>query len=146
MSKSCLKCRYVKGCGYYKPCNNFEHYKESEELKVEELHFKTGARSGKIASTIDKPLHSYLKRTLEVQTMEEVAELSQAISKVYRFGLNEDRKLNLVEEIADTYIMIDMIIDRYGLSRADISNNVLYKANRLKKRIIEDIKETGGSL
>jgi NTP pyrophosphatase (non-canonical NTP hydrolase) len=42
-------------------------------------------------------------------TQEECAELIKAINKLWRFPLNEDVKLNVIEEIADVEIMLEQM-------------------------------------
>lgn len=78
-----------------------------------------------------------------MQLIEEMAELTQAISKYRRYNDTEDL-LNLIEELADVNIVLEQVI--YLLSRKvkdeindDIlkffNHNVDYKIDRVKKRI-----------
>ena len=61
-------------------------------------------------------IHEMLKETLEINTMEELAELIQAISKVKRYGLTKELKENLEEEVADVILMTSLIMNKYNLS------------------------------
>ena len=86
--------------------------------------------------------HEMLKETLEINAMEELAELIQAISKVKRYGLTEELKENLEEEVADVILMTSLIMNKYDLSSENIDKIMIDKTNRLRKRW----KESGGNL
>ena len=87
-------------------------------------------------------IHEMLKETLEINTMEELAELIQAISKVKRYGLTKELKENLEEEVADVILMTSLIMNKYDLSSENIDKFMVDKTNRLRKRW----KESGGNL
>ena len=87
-------------------------------------------------------IHEMLKETLEINTMEELAELIQAISKVKRYGLTKELKDNLEEEVADVILMTSLIMNKYDLSSENIDKIMIHKTNRLRKRW----KESGGNL
>ena len=87
-------------------------------------------------------IHEMLKETLEINTMEELAELIQAISKVKRYGLTEELKENLEEEVADVILMTSLIMNKYNLSSENMDRIIAHKTNRLRKRW----KESGGNL
>ena len=87
-------------------------------------------------------IHEMLKETLEINTMEELAELIQAISKVKRYGLTKELKENLEEEVADVILMTSLIMNKYNLSSENIDEIMVHKQNRLRKRW----KESGGNL
>ena len=87
-------------------------------------------------------IHEMLKETLEINTMEELAELIQAISKVKRYGLTEELKENLEEEVADVILMTSLIMNKYDLSSENIDKIMVDKTNRLRKRW----KENGRNL
>ena len=63
---------------------------------------------------------------------EELAELIQAISKTIRGGHGTD---NLIEEIADSEIMIEQLEIFYGIDRKKIDEVKRYKLERQLKRI-----------
>ena len=87
-------------------------------------------------------IHEMLKETLEINAMEELAELIQAISKVKRYGLTKELKENLEEEVADVILMTSLIMNKYNLSSENIDKIMVHKTNRLRKRW----KESGGNL
>ena len=87
-------------------------------------------------------IHEMLKETLEINAMEELAELIQAISKVKRYGLTKELKENLEEEVADVILMTSLIMNKYNLSSENIDKIIVDKTNRLRKRW----KESGGNL
>lgn len=64
--------------------------------------------------------------------MEELAELIQAISKKER--QIEDAEYMLIEEIADTEIVIDLIKKRWNISNEDIRIAKEIKLQRLKNK------------
>ena len=64
--------------------------------------------------------------------MEECGELIQAISKAKRGKLNKD---NLTEEIADVFICLHWLQKIYDISRADISEWMNIKEERILDRI-----------
>ena len=86
--------------------------------------------------------HEMLKETLEINAMEELAELIQVISKVKRYGLIEELKENLEEEVADVILMTSLIMNKYNLSSENMDRIITHKTNRLRKRW----KESGGNL
>lgn len=70
-------------------------------------------------------------------TQEECAEVSQAISKVFRFGIdsthpitNKTNQQSLEEEVGDLLAMIDIMVEKCVVSDANI--NVARKAKREK--------------
>lgn len=77
--------------------------------------------------------------------MEECAELSQAISKCYRYHdlsghekENDNKyKSNLTEEIADVLIMIEQLRDIYNIKDNDIQQWIDKKEERLKENLIK---------
>lgn len=58
---------------------------------------------------------------------EECAEIIQAISKIQRFGLNEDNKDRLSEEIGDFMCMFMLMIEKNMISLDDIEIAIIKK-------------------
>lgn len=85
-----------------------------------------------------KKVYECLPRTLEVTTMEELAELQQVISKIFRYGIDDKSYINLLEELADVYLMLELIEDKYRIRKEAIEVNKEFKLERLIKRIKED--------
>ena len=69
--------------------------------------------------------------------MEELSELTQAISKQLR---NQGDYYNLVEEIADVIISIHFLKYQYNIPREDILKAINVKINRIDKRNKEIVK------
>lgn len=72
-------------------------------------------------------------------TQEECAEVTQAISKVFRFGMNTQypegtptNKEKLEEEVGDLLAMIDILIEHGTLSDSHINQARLTKRTKLK--------------
>jgi NTP pyrophosphatase (non-canonical NTP hydrolase) len=71
-------------------------------------------------------------------TQEECAEVTQAISKVFRFGIdgshnertNEER---LTEELGDLHCMIELIVESGLIDRKDLLNASALKRHKLLK-------------
>lgn len=70
-----------------------------------------------------------------MQTIEEMGELTQAIVKVFRNGLDNERD-NLIEELADVEIMIEQL--DYLLGDNQIEKIKEYKINRQLSRIAQE--------
>ena len=67
--------------------------------------------------------------------MEELAELIQAISKVKRYGCVGKHKDNLIEEIADTQIVIAEVMMMFGVTDDDVKGVMNAKIRRLIERM-----------
>lgn len=75
-----------------------------------------------------------------MQAIEEMGELTQAIVKVYRNGLDNERD-DLIEELADVQIMIEQL--DYLLGDSQIKKIKEYKIDRQLSRIaLEETKRT----
>ena len=73
---------------------------------------------------------------------EECAEVVQAVSKVFRFGMNDiyqgtSNKGRLEEEIGDLLCMVDILVERCVLSDSEI--NGARKAKREKLKIWSNV-------
>lgn len=69
------------------------------------------------------------------QLIEEMAELTQAICKIERYGFQEDYSANLIEELADVSIMVEQLKILMG------SPNVVRKMKGKIKRQLRRIEE-----
>lgn len=65
-------------------------------------------------------------------SVEECAELQQAVSKLYR---NKQDLKNLTEEMADVLICIQYIMKGTGIEESDIQHWIDYKLKRCEERI-----------
>lgn len=66
------------------------------------------------------------------QLFEEMAELQKEVCKARR---GFDNKSQLLEELADVYIMLEQLKIMKGISSFDIQGMIDYKMERLKKRL-----------
>jgi NTP pyrophosphatase (non-canonical NTP hydrolase) len=69
---------------------------------------------------------------------EECAEVTQAISKVFRFGIDceyqgQTNKERLTEEVGDLLCMIDLMIDFEIIDGNTVQNAALQKRNKLRQ-------------
>lgn len=76
------------------------------------------------------------QREILLITQEECAEVTQAISKVFRFGMDDEYKgqtnrEHLEEEIGDLMCMIDLLIDSGIVSEAAVTTAKHEKLNKL---------------
>ncbi len=72
-------------------------------------------------------------------TQEECAEVSQAISKVFRFGMaschpvtNVNNKQHLEDEIGDLLAMVDIMIEKCIISDTNVNAAKIAKKEKLK--------------
>jgi NTP pyrophosphatase (non-canonical NTP hydrolase) len=70
-------------------------------------------------------------------TQEECAEVTQAISKIFRFGFDSthkgvDNQEHLEEEVGDLMCMIDLLIDRGLVRESAVMTAKNEKLNKLK--------------
>lgn len=77
------------------------------------------------------------QREILLITQEECAEVTQAISKVFRFGMESEHKgqtnrEHLEEEIGDLMCMIDLLIDSGMVSEAAVMAAKSEKLNKLQ--------------
>ena len=96
-------------------------------------HLRAHANSGEKDMDM-KPLDA--RQELLVITMEECGELIQACSKALRRGelyLNSDSEMQLKQEIADVYCMIELMQDWDVLSWEEIERGVERKREKLRK-------------
>lgn len=68
---------------------------------------------------------------------EECAEVTQAISKVFRFGMNVEHngstnKQRLTEELGDLHCMIDLMVESGMIDRKELLNASAQKRNKLQ--------------
>ena len=73
-------------------------------------------------------------------TQEECAEVSQAVSKIFRFGpdqvkfnLDKTNREHLEEEIGDLLCMIDILIEKAFLSDSNVNEARKNKRNKLRQ-------------
>ena len=68
-----------------------------------------------------------------VIAMEEMAELTQVLSKLIRFGYNPDKDDRLIQEMGDVRLMINLLHDTFGVLTNDTDDAMMRKQNKLMK-------------
>ena len=66
-----------------------------------------------------------------VIAMEEMAELTQVLSKLIRFGYTTDKEDNLIQEMGDVRLMIQLLHDTFGVLTSDTDEAMMRKQNKL---------------
>ena len=89
---------------------------------------------------LEKAIKHYGNENQMMQTMEELSELSVAISKCLRYKDDIEARNNLVEEVADVLIMIDQLKIIMNIKDYEIECYRRYKLGRLERRIENEKK------
>ena len=89
---------------------------------------------------LEKAIRHYGNENQMMQTMEELSELSVAISKCLRYKDDIEARNNLVEEVADVLIMIDQLKIIMNIKDYEIECYRRYKLERLERRIENEKK------
>ena len=87
---------------------------------------------------LEKAIKHYGVENQMIQTMEELSELSVAISKCLRYKDDIETRNNLVEEVEDTLIMIDQLKIIMDIKDYELECYRQYKLERLEKRINDE--------
>lgn len=66
-----------------------------------------------------------------VIAIEEMAELTQVLSKLIRFGYTTDKEDNLIQEMGDVRLMIQLLHDTFGVLTNDTDEAMMRKQNKL---------------
>ncbi len=85
--------------------------------------------------TLKRAIKHYGPQNQMMQTMEELSELSVAISKCIRYPDKIETKQHVTEEIADVLIMIDQLKIILDIKDYEIGCYRSYKLNRLEGRM-----------
>jgi len=72
------------------------------------------------------------KQQLLVILMEECGELTQAASKVARFGFEPEKVDDLAKEAGDVLCMIDLMVEFGWVTQEQLNNRIPIKRNKLK--------------
>ena len=83
---------------------------------------------------IEESIYLYGELLQTVVCMEELAELTQQLSKNIRKSSNEE---DLISEIADVYICLDMITAINNIDSNKIQCEIYRKQERQRKRMLE---------
>lgn len=87
---------------------------------------------------LEKAIRHYGNENQMMQTMEELSELSVAISKCLRYKDDIEARNNLVEEVEDVLIMIDQLKIIMDIKDYELECYRQYKLERLEKRINDE--------
>lgn len=68
-----------------------------------------------------------------VIAMEEMAELTQVLSKLIRFGYTTEKVDHLIQEMGDVRLMINLLHDTFGVLTNDTDDAMMRKQNKLMK-------------
>tara|TARA_B110000211_G_C13778028_1_gene420600 strand:+ start:33 stop:287 length:255 start_codon:yes stop_codon:yes gene_type:complete len=68
-----------------------------------------------------------------VVASEECAELTKVCMKILRFGIDDEKKSDLISEMGDVQCMIDLLGDHLYISREQILEAAAAKREKLKK-------------
>ncbi len=84
-----------------------------------------------------KNIMNEIEKEIMLITQEECAEVTQAISKVFRFGMNDSYKgvtnrEHLEEEVGDLMCMIDLLIESGVINEAAVMTAKHEKMNKLQ--------------
>ena len=74
-------------------------------------------------------------------TVEELSELQKEVTKQLR---NEGKMENLVEEIADVYIVMEYLKLIFAINDEDIKTEIAFKIDRLMSRLGEENEQQKG--
>lgn len=89
----------------------------------------------KIGLIIEKVESEYDFTSQTFVIIEELAELTQAITKIMRYGLKDGLHENLVEEIADVYIVLEELKKLQNVNEKDIEKIITEKTGRTLLRM-----------
>lgn len=81
--------------------------------------------------------------TMSVIAMEEPAELIQAVSKILRYGLTDESRASLAEEMADVRIILGELSIMYGIGDEEIEHIMERKLQREMTRIAAERGNSG---
>ena len=85
-------------------------------------------------TTLERAIETYGKDMQLTVAIEELSELIKEICKNKRGADNRD---NIIEEMADCYIMLEQLEIIFEISAEEINDTIVDKLNRLEKRLAE---------
>ena len=84
-----------------------------------------------------KIIEHYGMESQLVVAMEECAELSKAVAKIYRYGKESELVIGVKEEVADVLICIKQLITMFDFSESEIEDLIKVKYERQIERMRE---------
>ena len=88
-------------------------------------------------TTLERAIETYGK---DMQLTVAVEELSELIKEICKYKRGRDNIENIIEEMADCYIMLEQIEIIFDIDEDKLSGKVIEKLNRLEKRLNEGVK------
>lgn len=139
-AKDILEGQFIQHESTYEPVDNEEELFLLTASELERIiKEKEDRESERLFASLNSINKNIIKRSNRVWNtdgqlfvcVEELSELIQAISKVHRGGKIE----NLIEEIADVYIMLENLKDQFDITDTEIEKQMHYKLQRLDEKI-----------
>ena len=91
--------------------------------------------------TIEKAIETYGK---DMQLNVAIEEFSELIKEICKSKRGNDNRENIIEEMADCYIMLEQLEIIFDIDYRDIGHIIKNKINRLQKRLEEGNNESKG--
>ncbi len=85
-------------------------------------------------TTLERAIETYGK---DMQLTVAVEELSELIKEICKNKRGADNRANIIDEMADCYIMLEQLEIIFDISAEEINDAIVYKLNRLEKRLAE---------
>ena len=85
-------------------------------------------------TTLERAIETYGK---DLQLNVAVEELSELIKEICKNKRGADNRASIIDEMADCYIMLEQLEIIFDISAEEINDAIVYKLNRLEKRLAE---------
>ena len=85
-------------------------------------------------TTLERAIEVYGK---DMQLNVAIEEFSELIKEICKHKRGENNLHNIIEEMADCYIMLDQLHLIFGIKKTEVTKVVMRKLNRLEKRLGE---------
>lgn len=85
-------------------------------------------------TTLEKAIEVYGK---DMQLTVAIEEFSELIKEICKHKRGEDNRDNILEEMADCYIMLEQLEIIFDIDFSQINDEIVKKENRLEKRLSE---------
>ena len=92
-------------------------------------------------TTLEKAIETYGK---DMQLNVAIEEFSELIKEICKHKRGNDNRENIIEEMADCYIMLEQLEIIFDIDYRDIGHIIKNKINRLQKRLEEGNNESKG--
>ncbi len=92
-------------------------------------------------TTLEKAIATY---GVDMQLNVAIEEFSELIKEICKSKRGSDNRDNIIEEMADCYIMLEQLEIIFDIDYRDIGHIIKNKINRLQKRLEEGNDESKG--